>query len=145
MVPSPDHRAVVDTAKSLTRTQQDALRAIAFFRRQKKVGKGWLVGDRRLSERIVERLEQLATGGGKFCARRTGAAIDRRRTSDQGPLAPLTVQDRYGLRRPHSFSNSVSKSEPELSGPGSRRSAFGRGTIDSPSAKTFPFREPIDY
>ncbi|MGM4915453.1 hypothetical protein [Rhizobium sp. 768_B6_N1_8] len=59
MVPSPDHRAVVDTAKSLTRTQQDALRAIAFFRRQKKVGKGWLVGDRRLSERIVERLEQL--------------------------------------------------------------------------------------
>lgn len=25
----------------------------------KKVGKGWLVGDRRLSEKIVERLEQL--------------------------------------------------------------------------------------
>jgi hypothetical protein len=59
MVASPDRRGVVDTAKSLTRTQQDALRAIAFFRRQKKVGKGWLVGDRRLSEKIVERLEQL--------------------------------------------------------------------------------------
>ncbi len=41
------------------RAQQDALRAIAFFRRQKKVGKGWLVGDRRLSEKIIERLEQL--------------------------------------------------------------------------------------
>jgi hypothetical protein len=51
MVPSPDRRGVDDTAKSLTRTQQDALRAIAFFRRQKKVGKGWLVGDKRLSER----------------------------------------------------------------------------------------------
>ncbi|NTH14239.1 hypothetical protein G6L99_19140 [Agrobacterium rhizogenes] len=59
MVPSPDHRGAVDTATSLTRTQQDALRAIAFFRRQKKVGKGWLVGDKRLSEKIVERLEQL--------------------------------------------------------------------------------------
>ena len=59
MVSSPDHRGVVDTAKSLTRAQQDALRAIAFFRRQKKVGKGWLVGDKRLSEKLVERLEQL--------------------------------------------------------------------------------------
>jgi hypothetical protein len=56
MVPSPDHRGVVDTAKSLTRTQQDALRAIAFSRRQKKAGKGWSVGDKRLSEKIVERL-----------------------------------------------------------------------------------------
>ncbi len=30
----PDHRGIVDTAKSLTRTQQDALTAIAFYRRQ---------------------------------------------------------------------------------------------------------------
>ena len=59
MVASKDHRAALDTARSLTRTQQDALRAIAFFRRQKKVGKGWLVGDKRLSEKIIERLEQL--------------------------------------------------------------------------------------
>ena len=58
MVPS-DHCGVDDTAKSLTRKQQDALRAIAFFRRQKKVGEGWLVGDKRLSEKLVERLEQL--------------------------------------------------------------------------------------
>lgn len=59
MVPPGDHRGAVDTVRSLTRAQQDALRAIAFFRRQKKVGKGWLVGDRRLSEKIIERLEQL--------------------------------------------------------------------------------------
>ena len=58
MVPS-DHCGGDDTAKSLTRKQQDALRAIAFFRRQKKVGEGWLVGDKRLSEKLVERLEQL--------------------------------------------------------------------------------------
>lgn len=58
MIPS-DHRGVDDTAKSLTHTQQDALRAIASYRRQKKVRKGWLVGDKRLSEKIVERLEQL--------------------------------------------------------------------------------------
>jgi hypothetical protein len=59
MVPSPDHCGAADTARSLTRTQQEALRAIAFFRRQKKVGKGWLVGDRRVSEKIVQRLEHL--------------------------------------------------------------------------------------
>ncbi|KQQ78031.1 hypothetical protein ASF70_02035 [Rhizobium sp. Leaf321] len=55
---SPDRRPI-DTTKSLTRTQQDALRAISFYRRQKKVGKGWLVGNAHLSEKIVDRLEQL--------------------------------------------------------------------------------------
>ncbi|WP_457584976.1 hypothetical protein [Ensifer canadensis] len=59
MLPSTDHPNVVDTVKRLTRTQQNALRAIAFFRRQRKVGNGWLVGDKRLSEKIVGRLEQL--------------------------------------------------------------------------------------
>jgi hypothetical protein len=39
--------------------QRDALRAIAFFRRQRKVGKGWLVGDRRLSDKLIGRLEQM--------------------------------------------------------------------------------------
>jgi hypothetical protein len=34
--------------------------AIAFFRRQRKVARGWLVGDKRVSEKIVERLEQMA-------------------------------------------------------------------------------------
>ncbi len=59
MLPATDHTNAENTAKSLTRAQQDALRAIAFFRRQRKVAKGWLVGDKRLSEKIVGRLEQL--------------------------------------------------------------------------------------
>ena len=59
MLPATDHTNAENTAKSLTRAQQDALRAIAFFRRQRKVAKGWLVGDKRLWEKIVGRLEQL--------------------------------------------------------------------------------------
>jgi hypothetical protein len=42
------------------------MRAIAFFRRQKKVGKGWLVRNRRLSEKIVERPEQLELAEERF-------------------------------------------------------------------------------
>lgn len=53
------HPAAVEAKGSLTRTQEEALRAIAFFRRQRKVGRGWLVGDKRLSEKLVERLEKL--------------------------------------------------------------------------------------
>jgi len=53
------HDNAEDTARNLTRSQQNALRAIAFFRHQKKVGSGWLVGGQRLSNRIVGRLEQL--------------------------------------------------------------------------------------
>lgn len=49
----------VEAAKSLTRAQQEALKAIAFFRRQRKSGKTWLIGDRRISEKIIERLVQL--------------------------------------------------------------------------------------
>ncbi|MDP9773253.1 UNVERIFIED_ORG: hypothetical protein QE434_002062 [Rhizobium sp. SORGH_AS 755] len=48
-----------ETLRNLTRTQEEALRAIAFFRRQRKVGRGWLVGDKRLSEKLVERLEKM--------------------------------------------------------------------------------------
>ncbi len=54
-----DHPAAVEAIGSLTRTQEEALRAIAFFRRQRKVGRGWLVGDKRLSEKLVERLEKM--------------------------------------------------------------------------------------
>jgi hypothetical protein len=54
-----DHPAAGETIRSLTRTQEEALRAIAFFRRQRKVGRGWLVGDKRLSEKLVERLEKM--------------------------------------------------------------------------------------
>ena len=53
------HPAAVEALRSLTRTQEEALRAIAFFRRQRKVGRGWLVGDKRLSEKLVERLEKM--------------------------------------------------------------------------------------
>lgn len=54
-----DHPAAGEMLRSLTRTQEEALRAIAFFRRQRKVGRGWLVGDKRLSEKLVERLEKM--------------------------------------------------------------------------------------
>ncbi len=54
-----DPPAAGETLRSLTRTQEEALRAIAFFRRQRKVGRGWLVGDKRLSEKLVERLEKM--------------------------------------------------------------------------------------
>ena len=54
-----DHSAAGETIRSLTRTQEEALRAIAFFRRQRKVGRGWLVGDKRLSEKLVERLKKM--------------------------------------------------------------------------------------
>jgi hypothetical protein len=54
-----DHPAADEAIGSLTRTQEEALRAIAFFRRQRKVGRGWLVGDKRLSEKLVERLEKM--------------------------------------------------------------------------------------
>lgn len=54
-----DDPAAGETLRSLTRTQEEALRAIAFFRRQRKVGRGWLVGDKRLSEKLVERLEKM--------------------------------------------------------------------------------------
>jgi hypothetical protein len=71
MVPPPDDRGEIDPARSLTPAQQDAFRPIAFFRRQKKVGKGWLVGNKRLSEKILERLA-VGIGGRKF---RRGAAV----------------------------------------------------------------------
>lgn len=59
MLQTKDRSDAMDIARSLTRAQQDALRAIGFFRRQRKAGRGWRVGDRYLSDRIVGRLEQL--------------------------------------------------------------------------------------
>lgn len=52
MLPSLEHPDPAETAKGVTRSQRDALRAIAFFRRQRKAGKGWLVGNKRLSEKL---------------------------------------------------------------------------------------------
>jgi hypothetical protein len=54
-----DQPVTVDAVNGLSRTQREALAAIAFFRRQRKVGRGWLVGDTRVSEKLVERLEQM--------------------------------------------------------------------------------------
>lgn len=59
MLPSLEHPGPAGTAKSLTRSQRDALRAIAFFRRKRKTGRGWLVGDKLVSEKLVERLEMM--------------------------------------------------------------------------------------
>lgn len=59
MLNPADHLDAAETAKNLTRTQREALRAIAFFRQQRRAGKGWLVGDKRLSEKLVERLETM--------------------------------------------------------------------------------------
>jgi hypothetical protein len=59
MLNPADHPDTAETAKNLTRTQREALRAIAFFRRQRRAGKGWLIGDKRISEKLVERLETM--------------------------------------------------------------------------------------
>ena len=59
MLASADHPDAAETAKNLTRAQRDALRVIAFFRRQRKAGKGWLIGNKRVSEKLVERLEMM--------------------------------------------------------------------------------------
>ncbi|AIC29766.1 hypothetical protein IE4771_PB00031 (plasmid) [Rhizobium etli bv. mimosae str. IE4771] len=54
-----DHPAAGETLRSLTRTQEEALRAVAFFWRKRKVGRGWLLGDKGLSKKLVERLEKM--------------------------------------------------------------------------------------
>lgn len=59
MVSLSDNAIVQDPRNALTRTQQDALKAIAFFRRQRKTGGRWLVGDKRISQKVVSDLEKL--------------------------------------------------------------------------------------
>jgi hypothetical protein len=54
---SSEHKEKAGIA--LTRTQRDAVTAIRHFRRQRKVGSTWLVGDRRLSRRVISDLERL--------------------------------------------------------------------------------------
>jgi hypothetical protein len=44
---------------ALTKTQRDAVTAIRRFRHQRKVGSTWLVGDRRLSRRVISDLEKM--------------------------------------------------------------------------------------
>jgi hypothetical protein len=59
MVSLSENSVVLDPHKTLTRTQQDALKAIAFYRRRKKAGSRWLIGDKRLSEKLISGLERL--------------------------------------------------------------------------------------
>ncbi len=59
MLRTEDRPDALEVAKSLTRAQQSALTAIGFFRRQRRVGRGWRVGDKYLSDKIVGRLQQL--------------------------------------------------------------------------------------
>ena len=59
MVSLSQNTIVVDQRKKLTRTQQDAVKAIAFYRRQRKGGRVWLVGDKRISVKLISDLERL--------------------------------------------------------------------------------------
>lgn len=52
-------RACAGPPKTLTQAQQEALSAIVFFRRQRKVTRGWVIGDKRLSEKLVRGLLQM--------------------------------------------------------------------------------------
>lgn len=58
VVPTHDASAL-DLPKKLKHAQQEALSAIGFFRRQRKMTRGWVIGDKRLSEKLVRSLEQM--------------------------------------------------------------------------------------
>lgn len=45
-------------ATSITKTSLEALTAIAKFRRQRRVGRAWLIGDRRVATKTIEALER---------------------------------------------------------------------------------------
>lgn len=45
-------------ATSITKTSLNVLTAIARFRHQKRLGRVWLIGDRRVATKTIERLEQ---------------------------------------------------------------------------------------
>ena len=55
----PHDARALDLPKTLTRAQQEALSAIVFFRRQRKVTRGWVIGDKYLSEKLVRGLLQM--------------------------------------------------------------------------------------
>ena len=59
MVSISQNNVVLEPRKQLTRSQQDAVKAIAFFRRQKKANGRWLVGDKQISGRVILDLERL--------------------------------------------------------------------------------------
>jgi hypothetical protein len=55
----PHDARALDLPKTLTRAQQEALSAIVFFRRQRKATRGWVISDKRLSEKLVRSLVQM--------------------------------------------------------------------------------------
>ena len=59
MVSISQNNVVLEPRKQLTRSQQDAVKAIAFFRRQKKTNGRWLVGDKQISGQVILDLERL--------------------------------------------------------------------------------------
>ena len=59
MVSISQNNVVLEPRKQLTRSQQDAVKAIAFFRHQKKANGRWLVGDKQISGQVNLDLERL--------------------------------------------------------------------------------------
>lgn len=55
-IAAPYDARALDFPMTLTQAQQQALSAIVFFRRQRKVTRGWVIGDKRLSEKLVRGL-----------------------------------------------------------------------------------------
>jgi hypothetical protein len=66
----------------LTRPQQHAINIIAFYRRQRRVGNQWLVGDKKISDKLVSDLkrmelvrEQLLGGGSILSLTQAGRLV----------------------------------------------------------------------
>jgi len=62
-VPINGYREAVETAKRPHAQAAGCFKSDRLLPPAEKVGRGWLVGDKRRSEKIVERLEQLTIVG----------------------------------------------------------------------------------
>jgi hypothetical protein len=60
MISLSKNPSVLEPRKALRRTQQKALKAIAFCRRQRKCGRRRLVGDKQFSAPLISALEHMA-------------------------------------------------------------------------------------
>lgn len=54
-----ENPAVLAPRQILTRAQQHAIKVIAFYRRQRKIGNRWIVGDKKISEKLVSDLKRM--------------------------------------------------------------------------------------
>jgi hypothetical protein len=59
MISLSENPSVLAPRKALTRTQQNALKAIAFYRRQRKSGRRWFVGEKKFSMPLISALEHM--------------------------------------------------------------------------------------